>query len=64
MFLLEVPAVNWAQFVGVKSVQYIRMGHSTGVDAEEQNNWDLGKAVRETEKTFSSVLQLLMTDNK
>ena len=43
--VLEVPAINWAKYVGVKSVQYIKMGHAPRVDAEEQNNWDLGNAV-------------------
>ena len=23
----EVPAMNWAKYVGVKSVQYLEMGH-------------------------------------
>ena len=61
--VLEVPAVNWAIYVGVKSVQYIKMGHAPIVDAEEPNNWDLGNAVSETEKKqFSTDLQLLMTE--
>ena len=39
------------------------MGHAPRVDAEEQNNWDLGNAVRETEKNFSTDLQeLLMSE--
>ena len=60
--VLEVPAINWAKYVGVKSVQYIKMGHAPRVDAVEQNNWDLGNAVRETEKQFATDLQLLMTE--
>ena len=60
--VLEVPAINWAKYVGVKSVQYIKMGHAPKVDAIEQNNWDLGNAVRETEKQFATDLQLLMTE--
>ena len=24
--ILEVPAINWARYVGVKSVQYVKMG--------------------------------------
>ena len=60
--MLEVPAINWAKYVGVKSVQYITMGHAPRVDAIEQNNWDLGNAVRETEKQFATDLQLLMTE--
>ena len=56
----RVPRVSWAKYVGVESVQYIEMGHATKVDAEEPNNWDLGNAVREMEKNFSTDLQLLM----
>ena len=26
---LEVPAINWARYVGVKSVQYVKMGRAT-----------------------------------
>ena len=58
--VLEVPAINWARYVGVKSVQYVKMGHASKVTAIEENNWDLGQAVRETERNFSTDLQLLM----
>ena len=60
--VLEVPATNWAKYVGVKRVQYIKMGHAPIVDAIKQNNWDLGNAVRETEKQLATDLQLLMTE--
>ena len=60
--ILEVPAVNWAKYVSVKSVQYIKMDHAPKVDAEEPNDWDLGNAVRETEKQFSADLLLSMTE--
>ena len=60
--ILEVPAVNWAKYAGVKSVQYIKMGHAPRTTAEEPNDWDLGNAVRESEKNFSTDLQLLMTE--
>ena len=60
--ILEVPAVNWAKYAGVKSVQYIKMGHAPRTTAEEQNDWDLGNAVRESEKNFSTDIQLLMTE--
>ena len=56
--VLEVPAIN----VGVKSVQYIKMGHAPKVDAEEPNNWDLENAARQTEKQLATGLQLLMTE--
>ena len=59
---MEVPVIKWAKYVGVKSVQYIKMGHAPKVDAIKQNNWDLGNAVRETEKQFATDLQLLMTE--
>ena len=60
--ILEVPAINWARYVGVKSVQYVKMGHAPKVLAQETNNWDLEQAVRETEKNFSTDLQLLMSE--
>ena len=60
--ILEVPAINWARYVGVKSVQCVKMGHAPKIAAEEQNDWNLEQAVRETEKIFSTNLQLLMTE--
>ena len=60
--VLEVPAINWARYVGVKSVQYVKMGHAPKIVSEENKIWDLEQAVRETEKNFSTVLQLLMTE--
>ena len=60
--ILEVPAWNRAKYVGVKSVQYVKMGHAPKVAAQEENNWDLEQAVRETEKNFSTDLQLLITE--
>ena len=54
--VLEVPAVNWAKYIGVKSVQYIKIRHAPKVDAEETNDWDLGNALRETGKHFSTNL--------
>ena len=39
--VLEVPAINWARYVGVKSVQYVKMGHAPKIIAEEDKNWDL-----------------------
>ena len=60
--ILEVPAWNWAKYVGVKSVQYVKLGHAPKIAAQEENSWDLEQAVRETEKNFSTDLQLLMTE--
>ena len=60
--ILEVPAINWARYVGVKSVQYVKIGHARKVVAQEENNWDLEQAVRETEKNISTDLQLLMSE--
>ena len=56
--VLEVPAWNWAQYVGVKIVQYVKMGHAPRIAVQEENNWDLEQAVRKTEKNFSTDLQL------
>ena len=53
--VLEVPAINWARYVGVKSVQYVKMGHAPRIAAEEQYDWNQDQAVRETEKNFSTV---------
>ena len=60
--ILEVPAWNWARYVGVKSVQYVKMGHALKIAALDENTWDLEQAVQETEKNFSTDLQLLMTE--
>ena len=38
------------------------MGHNPRIAAQEENNWDLEQAARETEKNFSTDLQLLMTE--
>ena len=58
--ILEVPVWNWALYVGVKSVQYVKLGHAPRI--ADENNWDLEQAVRETEKNFSTELQLLKTE--
>ena len=47
-----VPAWNWARYVGVKSVQYVKMGHSPKVAALDEINWDFEQAVRETLEEF------------
>ena len=60
--VLGDPAINWARYVGVKSVQYVKWGHAPRIAAEEQNDWNLEQAVRETEKNFSTGLQLIMTE--
>ena len=36
--VLVAPAINWDQYVGVKSVKYIKMGHAPKVDAEKPKN--------------------------
>ena len=56
--VLEVPATNWARYVGVKSVHYVKMGHAPRIAAD----WNLEQAVRETEKNFSTDIQLLMNE--
>ena len=60
--VLEVPTINWANYLGVKSVQYIKMGHAPRIQALEPNDWDHENTVRETEKEFATDLQLLMTE--
>ena len=60
--VLEVPTINWANYLGIKSVQYIKMGHAPRIQAIELNNWDHENTVRETEKEFATDLQLLMTE--
>ena len=60
--ILEVPAINWLRYVGVKSVQYVKIRHAPKIAAEEQNDWNLEQAVREMEKSVSTDLQLLMTE--
>ena len=51
--VLEVPAVERAKYVGVKSVKYMKIGHALKVDTEEPNDWDLKNAVPETGKIFN-----------
>ena len=60
--VLEEPAINWARYVEVKSVQYVKMGHAPKIFAEEDKNWDVEQAVRETERKFSTDVQLLITE--
>ena len=60
--VLEVPASNWARYIGVKSVQYVKMGLAPRLAAQEENNWDLEQPVREAKKIVSTDLQLLMTE--
>ena len=36
--ILEVLAWNWGRYVGVKSVQYVKMGHAPKVAALDENN--------------------------
>ena len=38
------------------------MVHSPNIDSEGPNDWNLGNALRETEKQFSTDLHLLMTE--
>ena len=48
--VLEVPTFNWANCLGVKSVQYTKMGHAPRIQALEPNDWDHENTVREAEK--------------
>ena len=38
--ILEVTACNWACYVGVKSVQYVKMGHAPRIAAQDEINFD------------------------
>ena len=60
--VLEVPNINWAKYLGVKRLQYIKMGHAPRIQALEPNNWNHENTVRETENEFATDLQLLMTE--
>ena len=60
--VLEVPIINWTNYIGIKNVQYIKMGHAPRVQALEQNSCDLAQTVCETEKEFATDLQLLMPE--
>ena len=60
--ILEVLAINLARNVGGKSVQYVKMGHAPRIAAQEDNNWDLEQAVRETGKNLSTDIQMLMNE--
>ena len=53
--ILEVPAINWARYVGVGSVQFVKMEHAPKITPQENNNWDL-------EQDFSTNLQLLLNE--
>ena len=56
--VLEVLAINWARYVGVKRVQYVKLGHAPKIDAKEKNDRSLEQAVQGTEKIFSTDLLL------
>ena len=60
--ILEVPAINWARYVGVRSVQCVKMEHAQKITTQEDNNWDLEQDVRENEENFSTDLQLLLNE--
>ena len=59
--VLEVPTINWATYIGVKSVKYIKMGHASRIQAIEPNNWKHENTVRETKNEFATDLQLILT---
>ena len=54
--------MNWAIYVGVKSVHQVEIGHAPSLAVEEQNDWNLEQAVRETEKIVPTDQQQLMTE--
>ena len=60
--VLEVPNIYWADYIGMKDVQRIKMGHVSKILSIESNNWDLEDTVRETKGEFATDLQILMTE--
>ena len=36
--ILEIPAVNWANYLSVKSIQYIKMVHAPKVEVDTLND--------------------------
>ena len=60
--ILEVPAINWARYVGVKSVQYVKMGHAPKILAQETKQLGPGAGGESNRKSFSTDLQLLMNE--
>ena len=60
--VLEVPTINWANYIGVNSVHYRNMGHDSRIQATESNIWNHENTLRETKKEFATDLQLLMTE--
>ena len=60
--VLEVPTINWANYFGVKCVQYIKMGDAPRIQRKEPSNWDHKNTVRETEEEFATDLEILMTE--
>ena len=60
--VVEGPAVNWAKNVGVKSIQYIMIGHEHRMNVEEPNDRDLVNAATVTATKFSTNHLLLMTE--
>ena len=55
--------MNWAIYVGDKSVHQVEIGHAPIIAVEEQNDWNLEQAaVRETEKNVPTDQQQLMTE--
>ena len=62
-FVLEVSTTNWAWYVGTKKSNTSKWDmHQEWQPAEKDNDRDLEQVVRETEKSFSTDLLLLMTD--
>ena len=58
---MEVPAINWVQYVGCKNVQYVRMGNAPRVSAEE-NERDTAATAKDAEKKFSTDLSLIIKE--
>ena len=55
---LLVSAVDWTNFSGCKSIQYIKLGRAPNTQTEE--NWALADAKRRADRNFSTDLEYLM----
>ena len=62
--LMAKPTSDLANYIGVKSVQYIKMGHSPTYKPSTPNKWDHEITKRETVKEFATDLQLPMTTKR
>ena len=46
-WVLEVAVINWANYIGVKNVQYIKMDHASRIKLIESKSWVFENTVRD-----------------